>query len=159
MSLGKLFVFLYQSIESLGVRKNAIVFFWGIFAKAEGGDSHWFGIVLNGEFYDCSIHLATEYKSDRWILMRHARLLVKEREVERELSEMSRLKTAVLEFNGYKTVELAVEEKEVDELLFVTIDKTVVWLDKHKVLSESKDEVAYVVGDTLVEQWLIALFG
>ena len=73
---------LYQSIEPLGVRKDAIVFFWGIFTKAEGGDSHWFGIVLNGEFYDCSIHLATEYESDGWILMWHARLLIEEREVE-----------------------------------------------------------------------------
>ena len=50
MSLGRrLFVFPYQSIEPLGVRKNAIVFLRGIFTKAEGGDSHGFGIVLNGE--------------------------------------------------------------------------------------------------------------
>lgn len=143
--------FLYEGIEASGIRKDTIVFFWGVFSKTEGGDSHWFGIVLNGEFYYCPVHLATENEADRWVLMRHARLLVEEREIERELSEMCRLETAVLEFNSYEAVELAIEEEEVDELLFVTIDKSVVGLDEHEVLSEAEDEVAYVVGDALVE--------
>ena len=71
---------------------------------------------------------------------------------------MGWLEATILEFNGYETVELAVEEEEVDELFFIAIDKTVVGLDEHEVLSEAEDEVAYVVGDALVEEWLVALF-
>lgn len=150
---------MYQSIETSGVRKNAIVFFRCIFTKAEGGDSHGLGIVLNGEFYYSSIHFATEDESNGWVLVRHSRLLIEEREIERELPEVGWLEATILEFNGYKTVELAVKEEEVDEFLFVTIDKAVVGLDEHEVLSEAEDEVAYVVGDALVEEWLVALFG
>ena len=72
---------------------------------------------------------------------------------------MGWLEATILEFNGYETVELAVEEEEVDELFFIAIDKTVVGLDEHEVLSEAEDEVAYVVRDALVEQWLVAFFG
>ena len=72
-----LFVFLYKSIEPLGVWKNAIVLLWSVYTQTEGGNTHGFGIVLNGKFYYCSIHLPTKDKSDRWILMGHTRLLVK----------------------------------------------------------------------------------
>ena len=144
-----------KCIEPLGVWKNAIVFIWSVFTKSEGGDSHGFGIVLNGKFYYCSVHLATEDEPYGWILMGHSGLLVEKREVERELSEMSRLEATVLEFNGYEAVELSIEEEEIDELLFVSIDQSVVGLDEHEVLPETKDEVAYIVGDALVEQGLV----
>ena len=155
----RLFVFLYKSIETSSVWKDSIVFFWSVFSKTEGGNTHGFGIVLNGEFNYSSIHFSTEHKSDRRILMGHTCLFVKQRQVERELSEMSRLKSAVLEFNGYETVELAIEEEEVDKLFFVTIGKTVVGLDKHEILPETKDEVAYVVRNAFVEQRFVAFFG
>ena len=91
--------------------------------------------------------------------MWHSRLLVEERQVERELSEMGGLEATILEFYSHKTIELAVEKEVVDKLFLVTIDKTVVGLDEHEVLSEAEDEVAYVVRDALVEQWLVAFFG
>ena len=64
---------------------------------------------------------------------------------------MSRLETTILEFDSYKAVELTVEEKEVNEFFFVTIDKAIVGLNEHKVLSEAKDEVAYIIGDAFIE--------
>ena len=87
----RLFVFLYEGIEAPCIGKDAVVFFRGIFTKTEGSNAHGFGIVLYGEFYYCTVHLSAEDKSDRRILMGHSRLLVKQREVERELSEMGGL--------------------------------------------------------------------
>ena len=73
---GRLLVFLYEGIEATGIGEDAVVLLRGIFTKAEGGNAHGFGVVLNGEFYYCTIHLSAENKSNGRVLMGHARLLV-----------------------------------------------------------------------------------
>ncbi len=139
--------------------KYTIVLLWCVFTYSEGCDSHGFGIILNGEFHYHFIHFSTQYKTYRRILMRHTRLLVKQRQIKRELPEMSGLEATILEFYGYETIKLTIKEKKIDKLLFITIYKAIVGLNEYEILSETKNKITYIVGNTLVEQWFIAFFG